>query len=45
VALLKEKPQPSEADIDALTNLCRCGTHVRIRKAITRAAAVLGGAK
>lgn len=45
VALLKNKPKPGEADIDAITNLCRCGTHVRIRKAIKRAAALLGGAK
>jgi isoquinoline 1-oxidoreductase alpha subunit len=34
-ALLKEKPQPSDADIDAsLTNICRCGTYARIRSAI-----------
>ena len=27
-ALLKEKPQPSDADIDAaITNICRCGTY------------------
>ncbi len=39
-ALLKEIPQPSDADIDAtITNLCRCGTYPRIRKAIHRAAA------
>jgi isoquinoline 1-oxidoreductase alpha subunit len=38
-ALLKEKPQPSDADIDTMiTNLCRCGTYPRIRKAIHRAA-------
>ncbi|MEI6485010.1 MAG: (2Fe-2S)-binding protein [Sphingomonadales bacterium] len=38
-ALLKEKPNPSDADIDAaITNLCRCGTYNRIRKAIHRAA-------
>ena len=35
VALLKEKPAPSDADIDAvLTNICRCGTYQRIRAAI-----------
>ncbi len=29
-ALLKEKPQPSDADIDAaITNICRCGTYAR----------------
>jgi isoquinoline 1-oxidoreductase subunit alpha len=39
-ALLKENPQPTDEDIDAtITNLCRCGTYPRIRKAIHRAAA------
>jgi isoquinoline 1-oxidoreductase subunit alpha len=34
-ALLNEKPQPSDAEIDAaITNICRCGTYVRIRAAI-----------
>ena len=38
-ALLKQKPQPTDADIDAaMTNICRCGTYVRIRRAIHRAA-------
>jgi len=37
-ALLERKPDPSPEDIDAITNLCRCGTYVRIRKAIARAA-------
>lgn len=39
-ALLAKKPAPSDADIDvALSgNLCRCGTHQRIRRAIHRAA-------
>lgn len=38
-ALLKAKPKPSDADIDeAITNLCRCGTYARIRKAIHQAA-------
>jgi len=37
-ALLKEKPQPTDADIDGITNICRCGTYVRIRRAIHRAA-------
>ena len=41
-ALLKEHPQPTDADIDAnLTNICRCGTYVRIRRAIHRAAALM----
>ncbi len=39
VALLKEKPQPTDADIDAaITNICRCGTYQRIRAAIHAAA-------
>ena len=39
-ALLKEKPQPSDAHIDAaITNICRCGTYARIRAAIHTAAA------
>ena len=34
-ALLREKPKPTDADIDAsMTNLCRCGTYARVRKAI-----------
>jgi len=39
VALLKQKPQPSDADIDAaMTNICRCGTYNKVRTAIHRAA-------
>jgi isoquinoline 1-oxidoreductase alpha subunit len=39
VALLKEKPKPTDADIDRqMTNICRCGTYPRIRAAIHRAA-------
>jgi isoquinoline 1-oxidoreductase subunit alpha len=35
VALLKKKPNPTDADIDeAMTNLCRCGSYARIRTAI-----------
>ena len=41
VDLLKRKPQPTNADIDTITNLCRCGTYPRIRKAILRAAALM----
>lgn len=37
--LLRRKPHPDDADIDALPNLCRCGTYPRIRAAIVRAAA------
>jgi isoquinoline 1-oxidoreductase alpha subunit len=40
VALLKAKPTPDDADIDAAMagNICRCGTYVRIRDAIKQAA-------
>jgi isoquinoline 1-oxidoreductase alpha subunit len=39
VALLNEKPQPSDADIDAaMTNICRCGAYAQIREAIHLAA-------
>ena len=41
--LLARKPKPTEADLATLTNLCRCGTYPRIRKAIRRAAAQLRG--
>ena len=42
VAFLRANPKPTDADIDAkLTNLCRCGTYPRIKKAIHRAAAAL----
>lgn len=38
-ALLKLKPRPSDEDIDeAITNICRCGTYPRIKRAIQRAA-------
>ena len=38
-ALLRQKPQPTDAEIDAaMTNICRCGTYQRIRAAIHRAA-------
>lgn len=38
-ALLKTTPQPADEDIDAaMTNLCRCATYPRIRRAIHRAA-------
>jgi isoquinoline 1-oxidoreductase alpha subunit len=38
-ALLKDKPRPTDADIDAgITNICRCGTYGRVRTAIKRAA-------
>ncbi|TDR40425.1 isoquinoline 1-oxidoreductase alpha subunit [Tahibacter aquaticus] len=41
VDLLKRKAQPSDADIAQLTNICRCGTYPRIRKAVRRAAQLL----
>jgi isoquinoline 1-oxidoreductase subunit alpha len=38
-ALLKNKPKPTDADIDAaMTNICRCGTYNRVRAAIKTAA-------
>ena len=38
-ALLKDKPNPSDQDIDeAITNICRCGTYNRVRAAIKAAA-------
>ena len=40
VALLRANASPSDADIDAaITNICRCGTYPRIRKAVHAAAA------
>ena len=39
VALLERIPEPTDADIDAeITNICRCGTYNRVRKAIQVAA-------
>ena len=44
VALLKAKPDPTDADIDeTITNICRCGTYQRIRAAIHRAAELAKG--
>ncbi len=39
-ALLAQNSNPSDADIDAAMrgNICRCGTYLRIRRAIRRAA-------
>jgi isoquinoline 1-oxidoreductase alpha subunit len=37
-ALLERTPDPSPEDIDTIGNYCRCGTYVRIRRAIARAA-------
>jgi isoquinoline 1-oxidoreductase alpha subunit len=42
-ALLKHNPNPSDQDIDSamMGNVCRCGTYIRIRKAIKTAAQML----
>jgi isoquinoline 1-oxidoreductase alpha subunit len=43
VALLKTNKKPTDSDIDAAMqgNLCRCGTYMRIRQAIHRAAEMI----
>jgi isoquinoline 1-oxidoreductase alpha subunit len=40
VALIQQKPKPTDADIDQAMNgnICRCGTYLRIREAVKRAA-------
>ena len=41
-AFLKDKPNPTDADIDdGIINICRCGTYPRIRAAIHRAATLM----
>jgi isoquinoline 1-oxidoreductase subunit alpha len=41
-AFLKQNPSPTDADINAnITNICRCGTYERLRRAIHRAAALM----
>ncbi len=43
-ALLAKNPRPTDAQIDeAMTNLCRCGTYLRVRAAIHKAAGASGG--
>src|SRR5580658_8535292 len=43
VALREDKPNPTDAEIDlAVTNICRCGTYTRVRRAIHRAARMQG---
>jgi isoquinoline 1-oxidoreductase alpha subunit len=38
-ALLKDKPKPTDADINSeITNICRCGTYQQVREAIHSAA-------
>ena len=45
-ALLKKKPKPTDADIDAeMTNICRCGTYNRVREAIKLVAAGSEGSR
>lgn len=39
VALLNRTSEPTDADIDKIENVCRCGSYFRIREAIKRAAA------
>ena len=42
LALLQQKPDPTDADIDAaVTNACRCSSYHRVRKAIHRAAELM----
>ena len=44
LALLQQRPSPSDAEIDAqVTNACRCGTYHRVRQAIHRAATLMRG--
>ena len=41
-AFLSKNPKPTDADIDkTMTNICRCGTYPRIKKAIHRAAELM----
>lgn len=39
VALLRRTPNPTDEDIDAIQNVCRCGSYFRVREAIKAAAA------
>jgi len=39
-ALITLKPRPTDADIDTIENVCRCGSYFRIRQAIKKAAGV-----
>jgi isoquinoline 1-oxidoreductase subunit alpha len=41
VALLRRTKNPSDEDIDAIANVCRCGTYFRIREAIKKAASMM----
>src|SRR6201985_2548912 len=45
-ALLKDKPKPTDADIDkAITNICRCGTYQQVRAGIHAAVANVGAGR
>jgi isoquinoline 1-oxidoreductase alpha subunit len=46
LALIQQKPKPTDADIDQAMNgnICRCGTYLRIREAVKRAAALSAAA-
>jgi len=44
-ALIEASPSPSDEQIAALPNICRCGAYPRIRKAIARAAGAAAAAK
>jgi isoquinoline 1-oxidoreductase alpha subunit len=46
-ALLKQKPKPTDADIDSAMrgNICRCGAYQRIREAIKAAASASAASK
>ncbi|MCZ4342155.1 (2Fe-2S)-binding protein [Sphingomonadaceae bacterium G21617-S1] len=45
-ALLDKNRNPSDEEIDAaMTNICRCGTYPRVRRAVRRAARVLAGSE
>jgi isoquinoline 1-oxidoreductase alpha subunit len=46
VALIQQKPRPTDTDIDQAMNgnICRCGTYIRIREAVKRAAALSAAA-
>jgi isoquinoline 1-oxidoreductase alpha subunit len=44
-ALLQASPSPSDEQIAALPNICRCGAYSRIRKAVARAAQTAAAAK
>ena len=42
VALLAKHPKPTEAEVASITNLCRCGTYPRVRRAIAKAVRRMG---